>query len=259
MWRTGAQLLAVLLCALGLKLFYSTASPDELRWILAPTTLMVELTTGVKFQFESHAGYMSGDHTFLIAASCAGVNFLLTAFLMLSLRKLWRRGEERVSWSFLPTAAVFSYLATLVANTARISIALRLHNTPPEISWLSQNQLHRFEGIFVYFGFLLLLFVLSERNGRTDLVGLVRQSLFPLAIYYVTTLGIPLVNGAFHRANRGPGFLEHSVFVLIIPLLTILIVAGLRFLRPRNLGTHPRAQSFFSISIARGKRMLFSR
>ena len=82
----GAQLLAVLLCALGLKHFYSTASADELRWILAPTTVLVELLTGGSFAFESHAGYMSSDQRFLIAASCAGVNFLLTSFVLLSLR-----------------------------------------------------------------------------------------------------------------------------------------------------------------------------
>ncbi len=81
--------MAVLLCALGMKLFYSTSSPDNLRWILAPTTRLVEFASGWTFTFESHAGYMSSDHSFLIAASCAGVNFLITAFLMLTLKRLW--------------------------------------------------------------------------------------------------------------------------------------------------------------------------
>ena len=38
--RRGAQLLVILLCASGLKLYYSTASPNDLRWILAPTTFL---------------------------------------------------------------------------------------------------------------------------------------------------------------------------------------------------------------------------
>ncbi|HSD45603.1 MAG TPA: exosortase K, partial [Pyrinomonadaceae bacterium] len=79
----GAQLVLVGLCALALKFYYSTATADELRWILAPTTLFVELLSGERFEFESLAGYMSSDHRFVIAVPCAGVNFLITAFLML--------------------------------------------------------------------------------------------------------------------------------------------------------------------------------
>src|SRR5689334_5204226 len=75
----SAQLAVVVLCALALKFYYSTATPNELRWILAPTTALVELLSGRSFEFESFTGYMSSDHTFVIAVSCAGVNFLITA------------------------------------------------------------------------------------------------------------------------------------------------------------------------------------
>ena len=64
----------------GAQVHYSTATPDQLRWILAPTTLLVELFSQKSFEFESYTGYMSSDHTFVIAAPCAGVNFLITAF-----------------------------------------------------------------------------------------------------------------------------------------------------------------------------------
>src|SRR4029079_2863503 len=108
--RWSAQLVVVMLCALTLKFFYSTASPDELRCILAPTTKLVELLSGRTFNFEAHAGYMSSDHSFLIAASCAGVNFLLTAFLMLMLKRLWQCRFEGIGWSFFPIAAAIAYL-----------------------------------------------------------------------------------------------------------------------------------------------------
>src|SRR5215217_267609 len=97
----SAQLAVVLLCALALKFYYSTATPDELRWILAPTTVLVGLLSGKSFEFESYAGYMSNDHTFVIAAPCAGVNFLITAFLMLGLRRWWRDRFQVVSWRFI--------------------------------------------------------------------------------------------------------------------------------------------------------------
>ena len=161
----GAQLTLVLLCVLALKYFYSTASPNELRWILAPTTVLVELLSGKSFEFESYTGYMSSDHTFVIAAPCAGVNFLLTSFMMLGLRQLWRDRFRAVSWSFFPAVAVIAYVATLIANTVRICLALE----GLELSWLTRNQVHRVEGIVVYFGFLLLLFVVMERSSLRSL------------------------------------------------------------------------------------------
>ena len=233
-WNRSAQLVVVLLCALTLKLYYSTASANQLRWILAPTTAFVELVSRTPFEFESHAGYISSDRTFLIAGSCAGVNFLITAFLMLSLRKLWRDRSQKIVWKFIPSAALFAYLATLVANTVRISTALRLQRLPLE-SWLSPNQLHRFEGILIYFGFLLLLFMVSEKMSSENASGLpphaccprgdpglFRQSFFPLLMYYATMLGIPLANGAY---RQGTDFWEHSLFVLLTPLLLILPLA----------------------------------
>src|SRR5262245_43541462 len=110
----SAQLAVVLLCALALKFYYSNATADELRWILAPTTALVELLSGRSFAFESYTGYMSSDHRFVIAVPCAGVNFLITAFLMLGLRRLWRDRLQGVSWRFLPMTAALAYVSTLI-------------------------------------------------------------------------------------------------------------------------------------------------
>jgi exosortase K len=216
-WKCYAQLVAVVLCAAATKLYYSRASVDGLAWILAPTASLVELITGTQFTFESHAGYMSDDHSFLIAAPCSGVNFLITAFLALSLGKLWRDRTRNLPWGFIPTIALVAYLTAIVANTVRISTALRLRWLSTELSWLGPEEVHRLEGILVYFGFLLLLFVISEKLclGKTDASGLLRRSFLPLLIYYVITLGVPLANGAY---RRGPDFWEYAIFVLLAPL-----------------------------------------
>jgi exosortase K len=230
-FNRNAQLVVVLLCALALKLYYSAASVNQLRWILAPTTVLVELVSGRSFEFESYAGYMSSDRSFLIAASCAGVNFLITSFLMLSLRKLWRHRSQTIGWRFIPAAFLFAYLATLVANTVRISTALQLQQMPLEMSWLSPNQLHRFEGIFIYFGFLLLLFLISEKLSSENSSGLLRLTFFPLLIYYATMLGIPLANSAYRSGIGAGDFWEHLLFVLLTPLILILPLATFRFCR----------------------------
>ena len=260
-YKQLGQLIVVLLCALTLKQFYSTANVNDLRWILAPTTLLVELVSGSRFGFESYAGYINSDRSFIIAASCAGVNFLLTAFLMLSLGKLWRGRAQSISWSFIPAAAVFAYLTTLAANTVRIALALRLRASFSGISWLDANQLHRVEGIFVYFGFLILLYGVSEKmscrtgSDRERMLlpdrkmesscdgawsisrNLLRQSLFPLLIYYATTLGIPLANAVYRPGVRATDFWNHLVFVLLTPLVIILPIAAFRCYRD-HVGLH---------------------
>jgi hypothetical protein len=64
----------------------------------------------------------------------------------------------------------------------------------------------------------LLLFMLMERMDSPTPLRLKRVFLFPLLIYYATTLGIPLVNGSFHQ----PVFWEHFGFVLALPLILVL-------------------------------------
>jgi len=211
----GVQLAIVLLCALALKQYYSTATANELRWILAPTTLIVELLSGRSFVFESYTGYMSSDHTFVIAVPCAGVNFLIMAFVMLALRRLWNGRFESVSWRVLPSSIATAYVATVIANAMRIVIALEIQRRSVAVGGLTENQLHRLEGILVYFGFLMLLFVVMERKDSR------KMWLFPVGIYYAMTLGVPIVNGSFHRA----GFWEHFGFVIVIPLLMLLLIA----------------------------------
>lgn len=214
------QLVAILAIALALKYHYSTASPNGLRWILAPTTFLVETVTSQQFRFEPYAGYLSDDRTFLIAASCAGVNFLIIAFAMLNFGKLLR--ERSLTWRYIAGSLAVAYLSTLVANTVRIVVALYLQKLDIEIAGFAGEELHRLGGIVVYFGFLLLLFVVSEKLGerRQTLTAadLARRSLLPLAIYYIATLGIPIIRGAYRDAE----FWQHSVLVALVPLMLLL-------------------------------------
>ncbi|HEU0184679.1 MAG TPA: exosortase K [Blastocatellia bacterium] len=226
-WNRTAYCVVALAGAFALKLHYSTASAGQLQWILAPTTALVELLSGASFEFESYAGYISRERGFLIAGSCAGVNFMIAAFLMLSLMNLIGNRSKEVVWAFIPIAAVIAYLATIAANAARITIALLLRQSASEISWMDPGQLHRFEGIFIYFGFLLLLFAVGEKLSAEKASNPFRRALFPLLVYYAMMLGVPLLNGAF---RQGTDFWRHALFVILIPLpLTLASLTCIAF------------------------------
>jgi exosortase K len=243
-----AQITAVLLMAVGLKLYYSGASVCDLQWILAPTAFFTESITGTRFEYEPYAGYMSLDRTFIIAAVCSGINFMIISFVMLNLRRLLKSGPQLFGWIFIPISAVIAYAVTIIANTTRISAAIWLRPMTSEVKQLSPENIHRLEGIIIYFAFLLLLFFASERidgdrahTARTS--SPFRRSLFPLMIYYAATLGIPGANGAF----REPDFREHFLFVLLTPLFVILPLAVLPYLRDNS-----RREKFVTSRFRRG-------
>ncbi|HKX82661.1 MAG TPA: exosortase K [Pyrinomonadaceae bacterium] len=248
--RLVAQGTVVLGSAFLMKLFYSTSNVNDLRWILAPTSFLVEVVTDEEFYFESYAGYMNYDRSFLIADSCSGVNFLIMAFLVLCLMKLRKGLSTEVNWGFIPVALGAAFISTLIANTVRIAVAMRIHRMSSEMVWINPEQLHRLEGIFIYFGFLMLLFTLAEsledvgsyRAVRGDLL---RRSLVPLSIYWFITLGIPILNGA---VSNGENFREHALFVFIIPMILILPAVAIRSLVRRQGGYASRAghRAFFT-------------
>ena len=220
--RAITQLAVIFAAAFGLKYHYSTASVNELRWILAPTTFLVEFISGMHFRFESHAGYLSDDRSFLIATPCSGVNFLIIAFVMLAVGKLWR--DRDMGWQFLPLAMVVAYVTTLIANTTRIAVALYLRIVDTGFEY---EDVHRIEGIVVYFVFLMLLFFGSEKFATRfpkEPGAMSRRLIIPLGIYYAVTLGVPFVRGGLEDQ-----FWNHALIVIITPLVLVLpiVVADL--------------------------------
>jgi exosortase K len=147
-----------------LKWHYSSAAPDELAWILAPTTGAVELVTGVRFEAERGVGYLSREHYFVIEKSCAGVNFLIVAFLAAAWTVVPARRSLGGKLTALAACALGSYLAAIAANTARIAGAMALHlHVTPTVE-LSRERLHRIEGVAVY-ALCLCLFYLAARGA----------------------------------------------------------------------------------------------
>ncbi len=220
------QIVVILLIAGALKFYYSRANVNDLLWLLAPTASSVEMVTEERFEFEAYSGYMNTDKTFLIAASCSGLNFLIAAFLLLAIGLVWRNRNGALKWRYLLFAAATAYLSTIVANTVRIATALRLDQVPAETGLFDDAQVHRIEGITVYFGCLLLLYFIFEATGTKKRSASIRGVVLPLGIYYTTTLFVPFANGAY---QQGAVFWEHVLFVIVTPLLLVMPFALFRF------------------------------
>jgi len=150
----------------SMKHYYAVATADDLWWILGPTAWLVGVVTGTPFALAPGEGYFSREHLFLIEKSCAGINFMIAAFGMLTCTCL-RRVDSGVSGARVLAASLLaSYAAAVLVNAVRIAIAMPLAAHPVAVSTLTPGEVHRFEGIAVYFAGLVLLYEVVPRFDR---------------------------------------------------------------------------------------------
>jgi exosortase K len=162
---------AAVLIAWALKRHYADARADDLWWSLTPTARLAGVITATPFEMQTGEGYLSRDRLFLIEKSCAGVNFVIAAFGMLMVALFHRVASPLSAARLLGASLLSAYAATVMVNAVRIAIAMWLAAHPIARSTLSAAELHRIEGIVVYFGGLLLLYELTQRFDRRALVG----------------------------------------------------------------------------------------
>jgi exosortase K len=159
-------LIVALLIAWALKRHYSDARADDLLWILAPTAQLVGAVSGVAFTLQPGEGYFSREHLFLIEKSCAGVNFMIAAFVMLVCALLHHARSLVTVLRVLGISLVIGYAAAVLVNTVRITIAMWLAAHPALLSAFAAADVHRIEGILVYFGGLVALHEMVRRVDR---------------------------------------------------------------------------------------------
>ena len=150
------------------KQLYRDASAAELRWILAPTAQLVSWLSGGDFVYEHGPGWVDREVGFVIAPSCAGVNFALAAFLALAVGGLAGMTTGRRTALRVAVAATVAYLATLVFNMTRIAITIAMHRGTIDVGGLDRGELHRIEGIVVYLGGLCALYAVARAMDRNS-------------------------------------------------------------------------------------------
>jgi exosortase K len=164
--RRGEGGVAVLALALvyALKRHYSTATTDDLLWIMAPTRLLVEWMSGLEFVLEP-AGYVSTSAALTITPGCAGVNFLAICGLSLVFALPPQPGSvgRRLAW--FPLGLGLAYLLTLVANALRIVVAWQWRVHTGHVDHLEL-------GVVVYLTVLCSAhLMIARRSGRTEAAG----------------------------------------------------------------------------------------
>ncbi len=240
-----------LFIAIGLKYHYSRADSEDLVWILGPTAGLVEYLSGIQFVREVHTGFISQRYGILIAPSCAGINFLITAFCMAVFSSIHVIKHFKPKLMWLVANLACAYFLTVTVNTVRIIVSIYSYNADIYFGWLTPPRVHRLEGVVIYFFFLSLFYMIiiravhdiqqgalkkpliaiSDYRVGNDYFKWVCSSLVPFFWYALVTLGVPLANGALQQnSNR---FKEHGWTVLWASLAVLAVIILTQMIRQR--------------------------
>ncbi len=233
--------------AWGLKYHYSIAHAENLKWILAPTTAMVETITGDPFYFETGTGFINHDLQIIIAPACAGVNFLIAVFCMIVFCGIFKISGFKNKCIWVAGCAAGAYFATISVNAVRIWVSIATISADIHAGWFTPQRVHRMSGILIYFFFLSMFYfiirkIIFQIQTKNLEKGFWKQRLkkpkklirltvpigfVPLICYWMITIAVPWLNAA-HKKDPA-GFIEHCGMVGIGSISIFLL---LLFLRP---------------------------
>lgn len=155
--KNGLILGFMALVAFGLKKFYQVAEVPDLQWILLPTKTLVQGFTSLQFSYDPAQGHINTAHQFVIAKSCAGVNFLIIVFCTSVFGFTLRLSQFRQQLLSLPSFLGIAYVLTIAVNAFRIINSLVFNAA--QIPGMNASQLHKTEGVIVYLSFLLIYYL----------------------------------------------------------------------------------------------------
>jgi exosortase K len=200
----------------ALKSHYSTATADELRWMLDPVVWLVQLWEGQIYHWEAGAGYVRWDRHITIAPTCAGVNYLIMVFglAVAAFLHRWPTTAGRAAWLLL--SGLGAYGLTVAVNALRILAAIALYDHEVAWAWLTAERLHLLAGTVVYFTALILYYRCLHRimgtKGRTgESRSWSPPGWLPWAWYLIGAIAVPTLHLLF-QGRPWPG-LEYALSV----------------------------------------------
>lgn len=251
MRKNGLIYASAVFAAVLLRRFYNTADSDALIWILAPVAWWVKILGGISFKYVAKIGYVSERYQFIIAASCAGVRFLVLTFLMtvFSFTHRLETGRKKALW--LLFSAGFAYITTVIVNGTRITLAIYVPLFLAK-NRLMQNQitakrLHTMIGTAVYFSFLFVLYAFAEKIcthlfGAKDCENEAlceKKMAIPVFWYAAVVLILPLLGRLYY--NEWSGFFQYAALVMgvcavvgICNFIVISVISIIKELKTRK-------------------------
>jgi exosortase K len=146
--------------ALAMKIFFSASTVDQLKFILFPVSLLVEIISGSSFHFVTESGYEMDNSFIVIDKSCSGINFFIisscmAAYLIIpTMKSHWDKATG------IGTSILASFVLTLFVNAFRISTAISFLKYFGKEHVVNSKTGHHVQGIIFYFSFLIIYYLI---------------------------------------------------------------------------------------------------
>jgi len=139
---------------------------DLLIPILKPVTLIVEAALGISFDYHRGIGFYNDGLAIMITRKCAGVNFLITLFLMLVFSFAMYVSESTKKLIAVVIFFIYAYILTILANASRIMGIVYMMRAGIFSNMRYENLLHQSTGVVFYFTYLIIAYLLIYRFFR---------------------------------------------------------------------------------------------
>ena len=150
-----------------LKLGFKYADQEDVIFLLKPTDMLINLITGSSSIYIETQGYYHEQLNIIVDKSCAGFNFWILSFTMITFLFLkYTRSHLQKIVSIL-IALISAFFLTLLVNTSRIFVSIITQSKLSDILNLKANIIHEGIGIIINLSFLILTYLIIEKFINT--------------------------------------------------------------------------------------------
>ena len=154
------------------KYLYSIADNSHLAFLLKPISIGIEQMTGSGPILIPEKGFFYPSLNILIDKSCSGFNFWMLCFTLFSFHFIQSR-KNNPNFLYLPFLLFITYLMTLLTNTSRILISIKMkslfHFTLVDNQFLTHEAIGSFIFVFFFILFYLLLHFIFLKDSHENL------------------------------------------------------------------------------------------
>ena len=145
----------IILFAFFMNVLYSQLGVEYFKWLLAPTTFIVEKYIGENALWVNNVGYKIQNMPIVIEKSCSGFRYLSVMVGLTALYLLLLKVKFSEHWKKLIFLPIFIFAYVIGINSFRIITSIGIEKFAFKYAWFPNHAAHELLGILY---FLLGLF-----------------------------------------------------------------------------------------------------
>ena len=146
-----------------LKFVFTFTETNHLIFLLSPINTIIEFTSGFQSVYLDNKGYYFEQLNIVINKSCAGFNFWILSFLMVTFLSLKYFKNRKYKIIAIFISFFGAYVFTILVNSFRINTALVFQNKLQQLINLKSEIIHESLGIIINLTFLVLIYLIIEK------------------------------------------------------------------------------------------------